>query len=124
MKEKIINYLLKNANPSIVLRVKKEVLNNITESEETLLVGKILADKNVKVATESQTSDGWIGQHFHGSANRFDNMEVGLRFLAEKGLPSDHSIVKKAVQALIDTKKDSPAYGTLIKWLNHMTICS
>jgi hypothetical protein len=48
MKEKIISYLLKNANPSIVLRVKKEVLNNITESEETQLIEKILVDKNVK----------------------------------------------------------------------------
>lgn len=111
MKEKIINYLLENANPSIVLRVKKEVVNNITESEETQLVDKILADKNVKIATESQRTNGWIGEYFHGSANRFDNMEVGLRFLAEKGLPSDHWIIKKAVQALIDVKKDSPAYG-------------
>ena len=85
MKEKIINYLLENANPSIVLRVKKEVLNNITESEETQLVGLILAEKNVKIATESQKSNGWIGEHFHGSANRFDNMEVGLH--SEKGLP-------------------------------------
>lgn len=38
MKSKIIEFLLENENPSIVLRVKKEVLNNLLESEEMQLI--------------------------------------------------------------------------------------
>lgn len=38
-------------------------------------------------------------------------MEVGLRFLAEKGLPPDHPIISSAVQALVNTPKTDAAYG-------------
>jgi len=110
MKSKIIEFLLENANPSIVLRVKKEVLNHISNDEEMQLFEKILVDKNVKIATESQGTDGWIGEKFHGSANHFDNMEVGLRFLAEKGFPPDCSIIRNAVQALTRAKPNDPVY--------------
>lgn len=65
---------------------------------------------NVKIATESQRTDGWIGEKFHGSANHFDNMKVGLRFLAEKGFPPDCSMIRKAVQALLEEKKNSSLY--------------
>lgn len=34
MKDKMIGFLLENANPSIKLRVKKEILGNITPEEE------------------------------------------------------------------------------------------
>ena len=111
MKNKIIEYLLENANPSIVLRVKKEVLNNLSRNEEEVLLEKILRDKHVRVAVEAQKENGWIGDSFHGSKNMFDNMEVGLRFLAEKGIPAQHKTVADAVNALLNTPKDSMAYG-------------
>jgi len=34
MEDKMINFLLENANPSIKYRIKKEFLNNITPAEE------------------------------------------------------------------------------------------
>ena len=40
MKDKIIEYLLDNADPSIVLRVKKEILHSCSESEEESLMEK------------------------------------------------------------------------------------
>ena len=41
MKDKIIEYLLQNADPSIVLRVKKEILQSCSETEEENLIRKI-----------------------------------------------------------------------------------
>ena len=40
MKNKIIEFLLCNADPSIILRVKKEVLQSCTDSEEECLLEK------------------------------------------------------------------------------------
>lgn len=75
------------------------------------MVNKILKDRHINTAVSSQKSNGWFGDYFHGSANIFDNMEVGLRFLAEKGLPPDHPIISSAVQALVNTPKTDAAYG-------------
>ena len=111
MRNQIIEYLLQNANPSIVLRIKKEILKDISETEEAKLLEQIQQERSVALALSSQKENGWIGEFFHGSENRFDNMEVGLRFLAEKGFSPNHPAVVKAAQALIDTPKADPAYG-------------
>lgn len=111
MKEKIIGFLLDKANPSTMLRVKREVLEDISPSEEEALLERVLRDKHVLTAVTSQKSNGWIGDFFHGSKNLFDNMEVGLRFLAEKGLPPDHPIISRAVNAVVSTPKYDAAYG-------------
>ena len=39
--QKTINFLLENANPSIKLRVKKEILDSITAEEEKALQSEI-----------------------------------------------------------------------------------
>ena len=39
--QKSIDFLLENANPSIRLRVKKEILGSITAEEETELIAQI-----------------------------------------------------------------------------------
>ena len=39
--QKLIDFLLENANPSIRLRVKKEILGNIAAEEETDLIAQI-----------------------------------------------------------------------------------
>lgn len=106
MKEKIIDYLLNSANSSIILRVKKEILGNITEKEEKELLDKILLEKNVQTIIQSQNSDGWFGNHFHGQsakfgAGMFDNMEVGLRYLAEKGFSPKNEYISNAVNSFL-----------------------
>lgn len=111
MKTKIIDYLLSHANPSIVLRVRKEITKDLSKIEDALLLEKILADKHVVTAVSSQKPNGWLGDNYnyHGSKDHFDNMEVGLRFLAEKGLPPEHPVICRAVEALAKTKKsDEP----------------
>ena len=117
MKEKIIDYLLSHANPSIVLRVRKEVTKDLSKAEETSLLEKILMNKNVITAVSSQRLDGWLGDYYHGSKNLFDNMEVGIRFLAEKGLPPEHPVIRNAALASANTKKwEAPFFETEAKF--------
>ncbi|MCL2364170.1 MAG: hypothetical protein FWC71_05855 [Defluviitaleaceae bacterium] len=104
MKQKMIDFLLSNADPSIVLRVKKEVLDCLPEKEEAELFNKIMLQKDVQTVVQAQKPDGWIGNAFHGAApsvgaGMLDNMEVGLRYLAEKGFPPENEIISRAVNA-------------------------
>jgi hypothetical protein len=106
MKERIIEFLFNNANPSIVLRVKKEILGSMTAEEECKLLDKIILEPNVQTVIQSQKSDGWFGNGFHGQSpingvGMFDNMEVGLRYLAEKGLPPESEYISKAVNSFL-----------------------
>ncbi|MCL2500934.1 MAG: hypothetical protein FWE90_11480 [Defluviitaleaceae bacterium] len=112
MKNKIIEFLLENANPSIVLRIKKEILNDITPKEETDLLERIIPEKNVQTVIQSQKPDGWFGNAFHGSSptqgvGMYNNMEVGLRYLAEKGFPPENRYIKRAVHSFLS---DEPHY--------------
>jgi len=117
IKQKIIDYLLDNADPSIVLRIKREILECLSKIEEKELLKKIIIQKNVQTVIKSQKSDGWIGNNFHGQSKKFeagmyDNMEVGLRFLAEKGFPAENEYISKAVNSFLIKKPfDSEAYG-------------
>jgi len=112
MKQTMIDFLLENANPSIILRVKRDILNNLSVDEEAELLIKIIAEKNVQTVLQSQKSDGWFGNAFHGSsptlgAGMYDNMEVGLRYLAEKGFPPESEYIKRAVNSFL---LDEPHY--------------
>lgn len=105
-KQLIIDFLLDNADPSIVLRVKKEVLNSLSEREERELLDRIIPQKNVQTVIQSQKPDGWFGNNLHGQsakngAGMFDNMEVGLRYLAEKGFPPENEYISKAVESFL-----------------------
>lgn len=89
MKQKMIDFLLENANPSIKLRVKKEILKNLTKQEEAQLQEQILEEKIIRFIQEKQLANGWIGLGFHGSsknAGQYDNQEVGTKYMGEKGL--------------------------------------
>lgn len=89
MKQKMIAFLLENANPSIKLRVKKEVLKTISKQEETQLQEQILDEKIIRLIQGKQLENGWIGLGFHGSskyAGQYDNQEVGTKYMGEKGL--------------------------------------
>jgi hypothetical protein len=106
MKEKIIDFLLKNADTSIVLRVKKEILNYLSDKEEKELITKIIKQKNIQTILQSQKQDGWFGNNFHGQSPKlgsgmYDNMEVGLRYLIEKGFSPENKYIKKAINSFL-----------------------
>jgi len=83
VKQKIMNFLLNNADPSIILRIRREIIGSLTNSEEKELLGKILTQKTIQTIIKSQKPDGWIGNNLHGQSGKmgagmYDNMEVGL----------------------------------------------
>lgn len=106
MKQKMIDFLLNNANPSIILRVKKEILQNISKQEEKSLKEQILEEKIIKLIGEKQLETGWIGLGFHGSnknAGQYDNQEVGTKYMGEKGLKGT-KILDRAMEAYVKTE--------------------
>ena len=114
MKQKIIDFLLRNAGPSIVLRVKKEILNNITEQEEKELQDKILSEKILKFMAEKQQENGWIGLGFHGgnkNAGQYDNQETATKYMGEKGLKGT-ALLNGAMDAFVTTKLTDLCYET------------
>lgn len=118
MKQKMIDFLLANANPSIKLRVKKEILQDITEQEEKEWQARILDERIIKLMTEKQQPSGWIGLGYHGpckDAGQYDNQETGTKYLGEKGMKGS-IILDKAMDAFATTEisesflRRSPAY--------------
>lgn len=112
MKQKMINFLLNNAGPSIVLRVKKEILKDITKKEEQELQSQILDEKIIKLITEKQQENGWIGLNFHGAskdAGQYDNQEVATKYMGEKGLQNT-PVLDRAMDAFATMKPTDLRY--------------
>lgn len=126
MKQKMIDFLLNNAGPSIVLRVKKEILNNITEKEEKELQEQILQEKIIKLITEKQQENGWIGLGFHGRnkyAGQFDNQETATKYMGEKGLTGT-KVLNKAMDAFVTTKLTDLCYESKGKYYSEFEIAA
>lgn len=114
MKKRMIAFLLENANPSIQLRVKKEVLQDITEQEEQALQERILNEKIIQHIAAHQLENGWIGLGFHGSnknAGQYDNQETATKYMGEKGLQGT-ALLNRAMDAFVTTELTDYCYGT------------
>lgn len=101
MKNKIENYLLENACPSIKQRVKKEVKNSISLSEEENLIKEIMSDSLVRDIFLSQNGDGWIDQDFHHEKG----VETAVRVLSQKGIDRNHIYQKNMLYQLEKREK-------------------
>lgn len=114
MKHKMIDFLLAHANPSIRLRIKKEVLQTITPQEEKALQEQILDEKIIRFIGEKQQENGWIGLGFHGSnknAGQYDNQETATKYMGEKGLKGT-TLLNRAMDAYVTTALTDWIYGT------------
>ena len=114
MKQKMIDFLLNNAGPSIVLRVKKEILKDITQKEEQDLQDQILEEKIIKLIAAKQQENGWIGNGFHGSsknAGQYDNQETATKYMGEKGLKGCAQL-DGAINAFVTTRLTDTCYET------------
>jgi len=119
-----IDFLLENANPSIRLRVKKEILGNITAEEEAELKEQILQEKILRFMAEKQQKNGWIGLGFHGSnknAGQYDNQETATKYMGEKGLKGT-LILDNAMDAYVTTKLTDLCYETKGKYYSEFEI--
>ena len=116
-----INFLLENANPSIRLRVKKEILGSITAEEEAELIAQIKEEPIYKLIATCQKENGWLGNGFHGpnkNAGPYENQEVGTKWLAEKALGKDDPVLKRAMDAFVTTELTDLCYRTKGKYFD------
>ena len=121
---RMIDFLLENANPSIQLRVKKEILGDIGGEEEEKLKAQILNEKILRFMLEKQQENGWIGLGFHGSnknAGQYDNQETATKYMGEKGLKGT-LILDKAMNAYATTPLTDPCYETKGKYYSEFEI--
>jgi len=117
--QKPIDFLLKNANPSIRLRVKKEVLDRISAEEEADLQSQIREEELYKLISACQKENGWLGNGFHGpnkNAGPYENQEVGTKWLAEKAVGRNDPVLKRAMDAFVTTELTDPCYRTKGKY--------
>lgn len=96
MANETITALLENACPSIRYRIRTELLRESFNDETNWLQRQLLQENVVQEVLSWQGSDGWKSSSFHGSKG----IEVGVRFLREKGVTKEHPAIKKALNAL------------------------
>lgn len=107
--EKTADFLLENANPSIVFHVKNDILKNITEEEKQVLQERVMREKIIRSIIACQKENGWLGNGFHGpnkNAGPYENQEVGVKYLGEKLIYRDTPVLKNAVEAFRTMKSD------------------
>ena len=109
MKDKMIAFLLENANPSIKRRVKSEVLGSLTPEEAAQYQEQILKEPMIRRIIACQKENGWIGTSLHGS---FETQEGGTKYLAEKALDKETPVLKRAMNAFAAVPLDDWCYDT------------
>jgi len=106
---KSIDFLLENAGSVIQLRLRKEILGNLTKTEEENLLEKILQTPNYKLVESYVKPNGYIGNGMHSHSNwrgvKFHNTplqdgEAAARLLADYRIPKESPIIKNFVAAM------------------------
>ncbi len=122
MKDKMIEFLLANANPSIRYRIKTEVLGEkVPDEEKQYLQSQILAEPVIQSIIACQKENGWLGNGFHGpnkNAGPFENQEVGTKYLGEKLVYKDTPVLKRAMDAFVTTELTDLCYRTKGKYFD------
>jgi hypothetical protein len=106
MNHDMVHKLAGEACASIRYRTRKEILEENPDRSEYL--AEILDDPRVGYVFSWQHPDGYLGRRFHGGwipyakTRQNTGAESALRFLSEMGIPSDHPVVAKGLQALLN----------------------
>lgn len=109
LKEKMIEFLLENANLSIKRRVKSEVLNDLAFDEASQYQEQIMREVMIQQIISCQKENGWLGTSLHGG---FETQEGGTKYLAEKALNKDTPVLKRAMDAFVTVPLDDWCYDT------------
>jgi len=115
VREKMADFLLKNANPSIKRRIKGEILHELSPEEAAGYQEQILQEPNVKRCLACQLDNGWFGHGFHGTgknAGQFENQETCTKYLGEKAVDKDTPALKHSMEAFVNITLDDWCYGT------------
>lgn len=78
-------------------RIKSEILRNITTEEEAQYQKQILQESAIQTIITCQKGNGWLGNSFHGRnkySGQFDNLKVGIKYLAEKAIDKNTPVLK------------------------------
>lgn len=122
MHNKMVDYLIKYANPSIKYRVKQEVLNeSVSADEKEYLHQQVMREPIIQSIVSCQKDNGWLGNGFHGpnkNAGLYENQEVGTKYLGEKLIYKEADVLKKAMNAFVTTELTDPCYRTKGRYFN------
>ena len=122
MQYKMIDYLLKYANPSIRYRVMSEVLNEtVSVDTKKCLQQQVLNEPIIQSIILCQKDNGWLGNGFHGpnkNTGLYENQEVGTKYLGEKLICREADVLKKAMNAFVTTELTDPCYRTKGKYFD------
>ena len=108
---KSIDFLLENAGPVIQYRLRKEILGNITETEEERLLAQIYdlplfrllatyVKPNGYIGSGMHSWDNWRGQVLHETP--LQDGECAARLLSYYRIPKVHPFVRNFVSAMRD----------------------
>ena len=101
--QNLIDFLLENASSNILYRVKKEILQERTDSPEMIsLQSQILNLPKVKKAFTCQRENGFFGSVIHGVY--FDGFDSTVDLLKRNGVELTDTRMVKAREALTDWK--------------------
>lgn len=99
--ERHIQYLIKHACSSIILRTKRDILSSLEQCEKQVLEESIMNDYLVKKYLDLTQSAGWTNRDFHSK----EGVETALRVFIEKGISADHHVVAKMLKKFEDKKE-------------------
>ena len=103
--------MLENAGPVIQYRLHKEILCDLTATEEEKLLEQIYQTPHFKLVQKYAKPDGYIGSGMHSWDNwrgvklhntPLQDGETAARLLVYYAIPKDHTLVKNFVAAMRD----------------------
>lgn len=105
MLKKSIDFLLENAGPVIRYRLRKEILCDLTDTEEENLLEQIYQTPNFKLVESYAKPNGYVGIGMHTGSYGFretplQDGETAARLLSYYAVPKAHPIVKNFVAAM------------------------
>ena len=127
---KSIDFLLENAGAVIQYRLRKEIMKNLTQTEEDNLLEQIYQTPNFKLVESYAKPNGYIGIGMHtGSAKLHETPlhdgETAARLLSYYAVPKTHPLVKNLVVAMRneETLRQEFSYSSsAVKFFNNIFV--
>ncbi len=107
--DKSIDFLLENANVVIQYRLRKEILRDLSKTDEENLLEQIYQTPHFKLVQSYVKPDGYIGSGCHSWSNwrgvilhhtPLADGEVAARLLSYYAIPNNHPIITNFVAAM------------------------
>jgi len=124
--DKSIDFLLENAGPVIRYRLRKEILCDLSKTEEENLLERIYQMPLFKKLLECVKPSGFIGVAMHNNndrqVNEMDDGEAAARLLSNYAIPKDHPLIRNYIAAMRNEGALQEAFsypGYMKKFFDH-----